>query len=233
MTAAPDRGAMTGDVHMDVRGVSRTFHDRRRGEVRAVEETTFSVRRGSFVAVRGPSGSGKTTLLRIVSALDRPSSGDVVLGGTAYSAASEGELTLIRRRIGLVFQDPVLIPRMPVWENVAFPLIPRGVRRSARRAAAGRALGRVGISDLAPARADRLSGGERQRVGLARALVTEPELIVADEPTAHLDAATARHVRQVLIELTPAVTVLAATHDQGLAAAAGTVILLERASADD
>jgi len=221
----------TGDgCHVEVRAVSRTFHDRRRGEVRAVEAASFTVPRGGFVAIRGPSGCGKTTLLRIVSALDRPTSGDVELDGTAYSAASEGELTLIRRRIGLVFQDPVLIPRMSVWENVAYPLIPRGVRRSGRRAAASGALERVGISRLAPARADRLSGGERQRVGLARALVTEPELVVADEPTAHLDSEAAGHVRRVLLDLPPEVTVIVATHDAALADAADRVIRLDAAS---
>jgi len=213
--------------HVDVRAVSRVFHDRRRGEVRAVESVSFVVPRGVFVAIRGPSGCGKTTLLRLVAALDRPDAGDVVLDGKPYSAASAGELTLVRRRIGLVFQDPVLIPRMSVWENVAYPLIPRGHSRRARRAAADAALERVGISGLTEARADRLSGGERQRVGLARALVTGPELVVADEPTAHLDARAAAHVRGVLENLTPAITVIVATHDGELARAADTVLRLD------
>ncbi len=213
--------------HVDVRNVSRVFHDRRRGVICAVNAVSFSVRHGEFVAVRGPSGCGKTTLLRVIAALDRTTSGDVILDGHPYSAASAGELTIVRRRLGLVFQDPVLIPRLTVWENVTYPLIPRGYARRARRTAARTVLERVGIADLGEARVELLSGGERQRVGLARALVTTPELVVADEPTAHLDADAARQIRSLFTELTAHVTVIIATHDADLAGAADTILELD------
>lgn len=209
---------------VEVAGVSRVFQDRGRGAVHALRGLSFTLQPCTFAVVRGPSGSGKTSLLRIVAALDRPTSGDVVLDGVSYSRASAAGLTRLRRRMGLLFQDALLTPRLPTWENVAYPLIPRGVGRRDRRRAALAALETAGVAELADSPPEVLSGGERQRIGLARALVGAPRLVIADEPTAHLDAATAEHVRRTLTDLTRTASVLVATHDQALAARADVTV---------
>ena len=210
----------TPEPLVTVDGVSRTFHDRRRGEVRAVDSVSLTLARGEFVALRGPTGCGKSSLLRVIAALDRATSGDVTFGGRSYATSSSAELTVIRRRIGLVFQTPVLLPRVSVWENVALPLVALGVRRAERRRAAEAALEPVGVAALADANPASLSGGERQRVGIARALVVRPDLVIADEPTAHLDREASERVRDALAALTERAAVITATHDDHLASGA-------------
>jgi ABC-type lipoprotein export system ATPase subunit len=220
--------ATAGEPRFEAREVSRVYAPGRRGEVQALAAASVAIPSGGFCAVAGPSGCGKTTLLRLLAALDRPSAGDVLHDGRSLARVSEAQLTLLRRRLGLVFQEPALIRRLPVWENVAYPLVPRGISRGRRRTEAFAALDLVGIEDLARKRPENLSGGERRRVGLARALVTRPDAVVADEPTAHLDDATARDVVAVLERLRgEGVTLVVASHRGDVLGAADQVVVLD------
>ena len=212
---------------VEARAVSRVYGAGRRDAVTALETCSVSVARGSFVAVRGKSGSGKTTLLRLLAALDRPTAGEILHDGRALSSLSEAYLSALRRDIGLVFQDAAMLERVPVWENVAYPLVPRGFPRRERRSAAFEALGRLDIAHLGAKAPHELSGGERQRVGVARALVAGPSLVVADEPAAHVDDTTAQEVLAVLRGVRErGGTVVVATHREDITAAADHVVRL-------
>jgi putative ABC transport system ATP-binding protein len=216
---------------IDVLDVSRVYLAGRPDEVVALRRCSAHFDAGSLAAIVGPSGSGKTTLLRLVAALDRPTTGDVRLGGQALSELSEAGLTALRRELGLVFQTPSMLLGTSCWENVAYPLIPRGVRRKERYRAALDALERVGVDHLAAKAPERLSGGERQRVGVARALVAEPSLVLADEPAAHVDDATAALVIQALRTVVDdGGTVLVASHRSDVRAAADAVLELAPSS---
>ena len=183
----------------------------------ALLEASIVVPRGAFVVVTGPSGGGKTTLLSLLGILERPSGGTVLFDGRDVLDASEAERSRLRRRIGFVFQGSPMIRGASLHENVAVPLVPRGGRASANRARAGQALQEVGLGALARKRPEELSGGELQRVGLARALVGDPELLIADEPTASLDPATAAIVVALLSAAHARGTaVVVATHDPSL-----------------
>lgn len=200
----------------EAREVSRTFRD-----VRALDGVSLSVERGAFLAVTGPSGCGKTTLLALLGALDRPTQGVVLFDNMDLGGASEPERSRVRRRLGIVFQSSPMIRGLPLWENVTCPLVPRGVPSRERRRIAARLLERVGVAHRDGARPEELSGGERQRVGVARALVADPEAILADEPTSDLDRETAAAVVALLREFHAAGrTVVAATHDPAIEALA-------------
>ncbi|HEX2317027.1 MAG TPA: ABC transporter ATP-binding protein [Thermomonospora sp.] len=219
MTAAVAE-AMTHAVHLDA--VTKTY-----GSVHALREVTWSFRRGGFTAVMGPSGSGKSTFLQCAAGLARPTSGTVRIGGVDVGRLGETRLTRLRReRIGFVFQEFNLIPSMDVEENIALPLLLGGVRPDRRRLA--EVVRRVGLADRLHHRPSELSGGQRQRVAVARALITRPEVIFADEPTGELDPRTAR---QVLALLRTAVdeagqTVVLVTHDPVAASYADSVLFL-------
>ncbi len=200
----------------EARDACRTFRD-----VRALDRITVSVPRGAFLAVTGPSGCGKTTLLALLGALDRPTSGTVLFGGEDLGGASEPHCSRVRRRLGIVFQSSPMIEGLPLWENVTYPLVPRGVATRERRRLAAKLLERVGIRGRDGARPEELSGGERQRVGVARALAAEPEAILADEPTSDLDRETVAAVVKLLREFhASGRTVVAATHDPAIEALA-------------
>jgi len=197
-------------------------------EVRAVREVTMTVPAGAAIAITGPSGSGKSTLLDLIAGLNRPTGGEVTVLGQALSALREHELTAFRaRHVGFVFQDPHLLPGLTALENVVVARLPwrsrRGLVREARDLLD--AVGLAGRVDHPPAR---LSGGERQRVGMARALLGGPALLLADEPTGDLDAATTEALLELLgrlrAELT--LTVVIATHDPVVAAVADRVVRL-------
>jgi putative ABC transport system ATP-binding protein len=186
-----------------------------------LKDVSFSIPRGAFCAVLGPSGSGKSTLLNIVGLLDKPDSGQVVLDGVAVDYGSAYEAARLRNAmLGFVFQSFQLLPRLPAWQNVALPLLYRGVPREQRKTAALSMLERVGLADRSHHRPTELSGGQRQRVALARALIGEPSLILADEPTGSLDSVTAVEVMALLRHLNRSldVTILMVTHDRDLAA---------------
>jgi len=188
------------------------------------------VQSGEFVAVTGRSGTGKSTLLNLISGIDVADSGAIVLDGVELTALGERERTLVRRRaVGFVFQFFNLIPTLSVAENLLLPLELNGVRRDAARARVTRMLERVDLASRAESFPDRLSGGEQQRVAVARALVHEPDLVLADEPTGNLDAETGRMVLDLLCALSrdAGKTLIIVTHSEEAAARAGRVLSIE------
>ncbi len=192
------------------------------GGVRALDNVTFSVKRGEFLAVIGLSGSGKSTLLRCINRLVNPTSGSIIFNGQSVTGATDEELRLIRRKIGMVFQHFNLVSRSSVLTNVlagrlgyanpAWSLINRFSEEDIQSAV--RQLDRVGIADKASYRADELSGGQQQRVGVARAMMQDPEMILADEPVASLDPVLAHSIMQYLEEINKkdGVTVICSLH---------------------
>ncbi|CUS46716.1 MAG: ABC transporter ATP-binding protein [Pseudomonadota bacterium] len=186
-----------------------------------LKDVSFSIARGAFCAVIGPSGSGKSTLLNIVGLLDKPDTGRVILDDVVVDYSSAQQAARLRNAmLGFVFQSFQLLPRLSAWQNVALPLLYRGIPRERRRVAALAMLDRVGLADRSLHRPTELSGGQRQRVALARALIGEPSLILADEPTGSLDSVTAIEVMELLRQLNRSlnVTILMVTHDRDLAA---------------
>jgi putative ABC transport system ATP-binding protein len=185
------------------------------GGVHALRGVSFSLPAGAFVALCGPSGCGKSTLLHIVGGMDRPTSGQVLLAGRALEKLSRSELAQLRRReVGFVFQAFHLLPTLTVTENVALPLTLDGQSQAAAHARAAELLDYVGLPERARAFPSQLSGGEMQRVAVARAVIAQPRLIVADEPTGSLDSENGRLVMEQLRKLNQqlGITVLLATH---------------------
>jgi putative ABC transport system ATP-binding protein len=195
-------------------------------EVRALAEVSMVIREGEFVAIAGPSGSGKSTLMHIIGCLDVPSSGTYWLAGQDVSAMSEEQLAAVRnRRIGFVFQQFNLLPSLSALRNVELPLAYSGVARAERRARAVAALEKVGLADRVEHRPGELSGGQQQRVAVARALVTEPALILADEPTGNLDSTSTGEVLALFQDVhATGRTIVLITHERDIAAAAGRVV---------
>jgi putative ABC transport system ATP-binding protein len=197
--------------------------------VHALAGVSISVARGEMVAIMGPSGSGKSTLLHLLGALDTPSSGEILLGGERYDGLGDGELTRLRRdKIGFVFQFFNLLPALSAEENVLLPALIAGRRDEAIRRRAAGLLERVGLADRARHLPGEMSGGEQQRTSIARALLTHPEIVLADEPTGNLDSRASQGVLDLLRELNQAEgqSVVIVTHDPAAAAIAGRVILL-------
>jgi putative ABC transport system ATP-binding protein len=195
-------------------------------EVRAVRDVSLTIDRGEFVAIAGPSGSGKSTLMHIIGCLDVPTGGVYRLAGEDVGVMSEDDLAEIRnRRIGFVFQQFNLLPSMVAWRNVELPLAYSGVPRAERRERAMRALDQVGLGDRTEHRPGELSGGQQQRVAVARALVTEPALILADEPTGNLDSTSTADILRLFHELhDEGRTIVLITHEHDIAEATGRVV---------
>ncbi|MFJ1720863.1 MULTISPECIES: ABC transporter ATP-binding protein [unclassified Streptomyces] len=197
------------------------------GEVTALDRVSWGFRKGSLTAIMGPSGSGKSTFLHCASGLDQPSSGTVRLGDLDMGGLRETELTRLRReRIGFVFQGYNLMPSMDVERNITLPLSLGG--RQADRRWLDEVVHRVGMADHLDRLPARLSGGQQQRVAVARALVTRPEIVFADEPTAALDPRSAEHVLKLLRDAVDEMgqTVVLVTHDPVAAAWADSVVFL-------
>ncbi len=194
--------------------------------VAALRGVSLSISEGEYVAVIGPSGSGKSTLMHILGCLDTPTSGAYHLAGDNVSRMSEADLAEVRnRRIGFVFQQFNLLASMSAWQNVELPLVYAGVPRAERRERAMDALERVGLAGRVHHRPGELSGGQQQRVAVARALVTEPDLILADEPTGNLDSVSAADVLRLMDELHESGrTLVLITHDAEVASASGRVL---------
>jgi len=199
------------------------------GGYQALREVSFTVAEGDLVFLVGRSGAGKSTLLKLIPAIERPTSGSVIVNGQNVGALKRAAIPYLRRNLGLVFQDQKLLYDRTVYDNVILPLAFSGqpAREAARRARA--ALDKVGLLGRERANPIQLSGGEQQRLAIARAVVNRPALLVADEPTANLDAESAERIAEIFVEFhRVGVTVLIATHDQHLVERyAKTVLRLE------
>jgi ABC-type lipoprotein export system ATPase subunit len=194
-----------------------------RPPVTALKEVTLEISRGEFVAITGPSGSGKSTLLNLLGGLDHPTSGEVVVDGIHLEKAGDAELTLYRRtKLGIVFQFFNLLPSMTVVENVELPLLLRGDPPDRIRTRAMEMLDQVGMVHRSGHFPHQLSGGEMQRAAIARALIHEPSLLLADEPTGNLDSENATQVLEVMAKIASrrTATVIMVTHSPSVAALA-------------
>lgn len=206
---------MSDDVILQVRNVAKLY-ERGGQSVKVLNAINLEVQRGDYVALMGPSGSGKTTLLNIIGGLDSPTSGSVVVNGTNIAGLSDRALAAWRTsNIGFVFQHYNLIPVLTAFENVELPLLLFRMSKQERRRRSLAALDLVGLSARADHFPRQMSGGEEQRTSIARALVTDPKLVIADEPTGNLDAASAANVLDLLERLNQELgkTILMVTHD--------------------
>jgi len=198
---------------IDLRNVTVAYP----GSRTALADVSLRVERGEFVFLVGPTGSGKTTLLKLLYREETPTSGSVLVEGRDVSRLRRREVPLLRRRLGIVFQDFGLLPDKTVFENVAFALRVIGAGRREVRRRVPQALEMVGLTIRCDAFPGHLSGGEQQRVAIARALVNDPPLLLADEPTGNLDPETSRGIAEILEDVNArGTTVLVATHDQQL-----------------
>jgi len=197
-------------------------------ELRVLKEIDLAITSGEYVAIMGPSGSGKSTLLNLIGCLDRPTSGDYILGGQSVSILNDDQLSMIRgRRIGFVFQSFNLINQLNIVENIQVPMYYQGFteHESAERARELATL--VGLGDRMKHRPSELSGGQQQRVAIARALANDPLIVLADEPTGNLDSASGEEILTILDNLhEQGKTLIAVTHDEGIAEGAERVIRL-------
>src|SRR5436853_3324577 len=221
---------MSAEPILRVRGVHK-FFTRGSEQIDVLKDLSLDVQPGEFLGLMGPSGSGKTTLLNLIAGLDSPSSGDIWVGREHVSKLSESQLTRWRtRHVGFIFQFYHLLPVLSAYENVELPLLLLPLSAADRKRQVLTALELVGLSDRMAHRPGQLSGGQQQRVGIARAIVTDPTLIVADEPTGDLDARSAEEILNLLDELQRGLkkTILLVTHDPRAAQRARRVLHLEK-----
>jgi putative ABC transport system ATP-binding protein len=210
-----------GSVTEAFRTVSLVRHYKMgRSVIPAVDGVSIAADRGEFIALLGASGSGKSTLLNLIAGLDRPDSGAIVVEGHDLATMTPNDLAQYRRHtVGMVFQSFNLVPTMTAYENVELPMRFAEVRRKERRARVQEALTKVGLQDRAGHRPSEMSGGEQQRIALARALVNQPKILLADEPTGNLDSRTGTEIMGLLTELNRSLdmTVIMVTHERALA----------------
>jgi putative ABC transport system ATP-binding protein len=221
---------MAAEPIVRIRGVHK-FFTRGSEQIDVLNDLNLVVPEGEFLGLMGPSGSGKTTLLNLIAGLDKPSEGEVWIGPNCVSQMSESELARWRtRHIGFIFQFYHLLPVLTAYENVELPLILLSLSAAERRQQVLTALDLVGLSDRMSHRPGQLSGGQQQRVGIARAIVTDPTLIVADEPTGDLDSRSAKEILDLLGELQQELhkTILLVTHDPRAAERAQRVLHLHK-----
>ena len=209
---------------IDIRNVSKTYQ-MDKVNLEALKNVNLTLNKGDFAALTGPSGAGKSTLLHIVGCIDEPTSGEVMIHGENVRSFTDRKLSAFRNRhIGFIFQSFNLLPVLNVYENVEYPLVIRGNKPEKDKVL--EVIESVGLQDHMKHRPDELSGGQRQRVAVARALVTNPDIILADEPTANLDSKTGNHIIDLLVDLNQkhGVTFLFSTHSSAISEAATRVI---------
>ena len=220
---------MTEQSVLQCRGVVRRFREGS-SELEVLSGVDLDVRPAERVAIIGASGSGKTTLLQIMGGLDEPTAGDVLVDGQPMMGGSEGARSELRNRyIGFVYQFHHLLPEFTAAENVAMPLMIRRESRPDALEKAGRLLDRVGLGERLDHKPGELSGGERQRAAVARALITRPQLVLADEPTGNLDAGNGEHVLGLMLELNHELetSLVIVTHDHSIAQRMDRILVLE------
>ena len=224
---------MNTSAILSLRGVTKTYGSGEL-EVHALRGIDLDVPEGDFLAITGPSGSGKSTLMHILGCLDIPTDGTYELAGVDVSQMSESELAQVRNReIGFVFQQFNLLHSQSALRNVELPLVYAGGGRAERQARAAEALGRVGLGDRLDHRPTQLSGGQQQRVSVARALVTDPAMILADEPTGNLDSVATQDVLELFHELhAQGRTVVVITHEPDVAAQAAHAVRISDGQLD-
>ncbi len=201
---------------VEVENVTRSYEEKGQPPAHALRGVSVSVEKGEFMALAGPSGSGKTTLLNLIGGLDAATSGEVRIDGRALSGLSRTELADLRRdRVGFVFQSYNLVPVLTAAENAGYVLQLKGIKSSERRAKVKAVFDRMGLSAYLDARPLKMSGGQQQRVAVARAIVSEPAVVLADEPTANLDQATGAALMDLMRELNreQGITFIFSTHD--------------------
>ena len=186
---------------------------------KVLNNVCLAVEEGDYLAIMGPSGSGKTTLMNLIGCLDMPTSGTYILNGKDITQCNANQLADVRNQeIGFVFQSFNLLPKLTALDNVALPLLYRGVKKEKRRKLARQALETVGLAERVDYRPDQLSGGQCQRVAIARAIVGNPKLLLADEPTGALDSASGEQVMEIFEQLLEnGATIIMITHDQNIA----------------
>jgi len=201
---------------VECRDVYKVYHQGT-VDVYALRGVSLTAEKGAFLALAGPSGSGKTTLLNLIGGLDVPDSGSISVNGNAYGTMSQSELALLRlHKIGFVFQSFNLIPVLSALENVEYVMLLQGVPEKERRERARHILDEVELADMYDRRPAQLSGGQQQRVAVARAIVTNPSIVLADEPTANLDSATGKGLLELMVRMNEekGVTFIFSTHDK-------------------
>jgi putative ABC transport system ATP-binding protein len=214
-------------VLIDIRDITKVYQMGDQ-QVHALSGVTVGMDRGEYVAVMGPSGSGKSTLMNLIGCLDTPSDGSYVLNGREVAKMTDDELASIRNQeIGFVFQTFNLLPRTSALQQVELPLVYSGVPRKERRERAKAALASVGLTERAHHHPSELSGGQRQRVAVARALVNDPSILLADEPTGNLDSQTGAEIMALFDELNSrGNTIVLVTHEEDIAAHARRIVRL-------
>ena len=190
------------DVLIAAKGLTKIYNPDQANEVSALKDANLKIERGESVIIEGPSGSGKSTLLSLLGALDRPTKGQVFIEGEEVARLSDFWMSKLRReKMGFIYQRFNLIPGLKTWENVSYPLIPLGTHRKERQRRACSLLERLGLGHRTEHRVDEISGGEAQRVSIARALINDPQIIFADEPSSNIDLATMEGVLRIFMDL--------------------------------
>ena len=209
--------------------IDKIYYRGRPEEVRALHQIDLEIPKNRLVLIRGPSGSGKTTLLNVISTIDRPTKGRILLHEEDVSKYSDVQLSRIRQKtIGLIFQNFNLLPRLPAWENVAFPLLPLGVMEKERRRRSMEMLTQLKLEKRIDHSPEQMSGGEQQRVSIARALINDPEIVIADEPTSNIDAESITILLDILMDLKrKGKTIIVSSHDPVFLDFSETIFLLK------
>lgn len=226
MSSSANKTKMSLHPVIHMAGVSKRYDDEA-GVLDALKAIDLTIEDGDAVVIMGPSGSGKSTLMNLLGLLDRPTGGEYSLDGVDITTLNDKQLAALRRdKIGFIFQQFNLLPRFSILQNVELPMIYQGVKRSERRDRAKKALAEVGLADKLKNKPQQLSGGQVQRAAIARALVNNPSLILADEPTGNLDTKTSKEILEVLSDLNKkkGVTLVIVTHNPELADYANRVV---------